>query len=250
MCSIDHSCDHLLLCMSCAEFPLRIYRFACIASPHRPAYCGLLIHACLQPLALSKERTKALCGVNGRFLVTSEDNASSVCWQLDDDEEADDEQSVWMTIRYACAANLLYVSSYALANDHALADDVDGTPASGAPRSLALVELLCRFICKARRCNDTAAAMACRREVEWTAATQPLLSNFLYNSILAHDSFEKALASVLSNRLANTVMLPNQLFEIIHAVLISDPNVREGALADVEACRDRVSLQNELGRAV
>jgi len=92
--------------------------------------------------------------------------------------------------------------------------------------------------------------MACRREVEWTAATQPLLSNFLYNSILAHDSFEKALASVLSNRLANTVMLPNQLFEIIHAVLISDPNVREGALADVEACRDRVSLQNELGRAV
>jgi hypothetical protein len=57
--------------------------------------------------------------VNGRFLVTTEDNASSVCWQLDDDEGADDdEQSVWMTIRYACAANLLYVSSYALANDH------------------------------------------------------------------------------------------------------------------------------------
>eukprot|EP00775_Hariotina_reticulata_P001497 gene1497-biopygen2844 len=76
------------------------------------------------------------------------------------------------------------------------------------------------------------------REVERNAATEPLLSNFLYNSILAHDSFEKALAFVLSNRLANAVMLPNQLFEIIYAVLISDPHVREGALADVEAWRD------------
>jgi hypothetical protein len=46
---------------------------------------------------------------------------------------------------------------------------------------------------------------------------------------------------VLSNRLANAVMLPTQLFEIFHEVLISDPDVREGALADVEACRERVS---------
>jgi hypothetical protein len=49
------------------------------------------------------------------------------------------------------------------------------------------------------------------------------------------------LAFVLSNRLANAVMLPTQLFEIFHEVLISDPDVREGALADVEACRERVS---------
>lgn len=31
-----------------------------------------------------------------------------------------------------------------------------------------------------------------------------------------------------------------QLFEIFHDVLVSEPGVREGALADVEACRERV----------
>jgi serine O-acetyltransferase len=80
-----------------------------------------------------------------------------------------------------------------------------------------------------------------RREAQRDAAAEPLLSSFLYASILAHDTFERALAFVLSNRLANAVMLPTQLFEIFHEVLTSDPDVREGALADVEACRDRVS---------
>jgi hypothetical protein len=37
-------------------------------------------------------------------------------------------------------------------------------------------------------------------------------------------------------------MLPTQLFEIFHEVLISEPDVREAALADVEACRERVRV--------
>lgn len=81
-----------------------------------------------------------------------------------------------------------------------------------------------------------------RREAERDAAAEPLLSSFLYASILAHDTFERALAFVLSNRLANAVMLPTQLFEIFHEVLVSVPDVREGALADVESCRDRVGV--------
>lgn len=84
-------------------------------------------------------------------------------------------------------------------------------------------------------------SMLCRREAERDAAAEPLLSSFLYATILAHDSFERALAFVLSNRLANAVMLPTQLFETFYAVLISDSDVRLGALADVEACRERVS---------
>ncbi|KAI8471242.1 MAG: trimeric LpxA-like protein [Monoraphidium minutum] len=80
---------------------------------------------------------------------------------------------------------------------------------------------------------------AIRSEAERDAAEEPLLSSFLYASILAHDSFERALAFVLSNRLASAVMLPTQLFEIFHEVLTSDPDVRGGSLADVEACRDR-----------
>lgn len=62
----------------------------------------------------------------------------------------------------------------------------------------------------------------------------------MYATILAHDSFERALAFVLSNRLANAVMLPTQLFETFYAVLVRDSDVRLGALADVEACKDRV----------
>lgn len=88
-----------------------------------------------------------------------------------------------------------------------------------------------------------------RREAERDAATEPLLSSFLYASILAHDSFERALAFVLANRLANAVMLPTQLFEIFHEVLVSEPEVREGALADVEACRERVSGASQLPAA-
>eukprot|EP00195_Chlamydomonas_chlamydogama_P012263 CAMPEP_0202902354 /NCGR_PEP_ID=MMETSP1392-20130828/16805_1 /ASSEMBLY_ACC=CAM_ASM_000868 /TAXON_ID=225041 /ORGANISM="Chlamydomonas chlamydogama, Strain SAG 11-48b" /LENGTH=402 /DNA_ID=CAMNT_0049589103 /DNA_START=281 /DNA_END=1489 /DNA_ORIENTATION=+ len=78
-----------------------------------------------------------------------------------------------------------------------------------------------------------------RSEAEQDAASEPLLSSFLYASILAHDSFEQALAFVLSNRLANTTMLPTQLFEIFHEVLKRDDDVRCGALADLEACKDR-----------
>lgn len=85
----------------------------------------------------------------------------------------------------------------------------------------------------------------CRREAERDAAAEPLLSSFLYATILAHDSFERALAFVLSNRLANTVMLPTQLFETFYEVLIAEPDVRQGALADVEACMERVSAEGD-----
>jgi len=80
----------------------------------------------------------------------------------------------------------------------------------------------------------------CREEAERDASSEPLLSSFLHSSILAHDSFERALAFVLANRLATPTMLPTQLFEIFHGVLASDDDVRCGALADLEACQERV----------
>ena len=82
--------------------------------------------------------------------------------------------------------------------------------------------------------------LSCREEAQRDAALEPLLSSFLYASILAHDTFERSLAFVLANRLANPTMLPTQLFEIFHGVLTSDDDVRCGALADLEACRERV----------
>ena len=64
--------------------------------------------------------------------------------------------------------------------------------------------------------------------------------------MLAHDTFERALAFVLANRLASTVILPTQLFELILEVLTQDAYVREGALADVVACWERVRGQARL----
>jgi serine O-acetyltransferase len=79
-----------------------------------------------------------------------------------------------------------------------------------------------------------------REEAERDAAAEPILSSFLYASILAHDSFERALAFVLANRLASAVMLPTQLIEIFYGALKGDDGVREGALADLQACWERV----------
>ncbi|GMH44847.1 hypothetical protein BSKO_12799 [Bryopsis sp. KO-2023] len=80
---------------------------------------------------------------------------------------------------------------------------------------------------------------AIRREAERDAASEPLLSSFLYASILAHKSFDRALAFVLANRLANATMLPTQLFEIFLDVLRCSPEVLESSVADVEAVRER-----------
>ncbi len=81
-----------------------------------------------------------------------------------------------------------------------------------------------------------------REEAQRDAASEPLLGMFLSNSILAHNSFERSLAFVLANRLANPTLLSTLLFETFHGVLSSDDDVRCAALADVEAFRDRVSI--------
>lgn len=81
----------------------------------------------------------------------------------------------------------------------------------------------------------------CRREAEADAATEPLLSSFLYASILSHDSFERSLAFVLANRLSDATLLSTELFEVFHSVLKHYKHVSEAALADICAVRERVS---------
>lgn len=77
------------------------------------------------------------------------------------------------------------------------------------------------------------------KEAQRDADSEPLLSSFLYASILAHDSFVRALAFVLANRLANATMLPTQLFEIFYEVFKSDKKTLDCAVADVMAVRER-----------
>lgn len=79
-----------------------------------------------------------------------------------------------------------------------------------------------------------------RSETQHDAAEEPLLSSFLYASILSHDTFERSLAFVLANRLADVTMLATELFEIFHSILKAEKKVREAAVADLVAVKERV----------
>ncbi|KAK2079628.1 hypothetical protein QBZ16_002023 [Prototheca wickerhamii] len=78
-----------------------------------------------------------------------------------------------------------------------------------------------------------------REEAARDAQEEPLLSSFLYASILAHDSFPVCLAFVLSARLADTTLLPTELFEVFSGTLASRPEIVAAALADLAAVRQR-----------
>ncbi|KAL4423886.1 hypothetical protein ABPG75_001187 [Micractinium tetrahymenae] len=78
-----------------------------------------------------------------------------------------------------------------------------------------------------------------RREAEKDAAAEPLLSSFLYASILSHDNFERSLAFVLSNRLSDATFLSTELFEVFYSILRTRPEIAEAALADIRAVRER-----------
>eukprot|EP00887_Chlorella_sp_A99_P003318 scaffold26.g3318.t1 len=89
-------------------------------------------------------------------------------------------------------------------------------------------------------CSDPAAAWSViRQEAEADAKTEPLLSSFLYASILSHDSFERSLAFVLSNRLADTTLLSTELFEVFYSILRNKREVADAARADICAVRER-----------
>ena len=54
------------------------------------------------------------------------------------------------------------------------------------------------------------------------AASEPLLSSYMYMSVLSHDTLEQAVSFVLANRLADSTLLPTQLMEIFNSVLFAD----------------------------
>ena len=55
-----------------------------------------------------------------------------------------------------------------------------------------------------------------RKEAAKDAAQEPILSSFLYASVLSHDSFELALAAILANRLSDPTMMATELIDIFH----------------------------------
>ena len=79
-----------------------------------------------------------------------------------------------------------------------------------------------------------------RLEAEAEARSEPLLSSFLHASIVSHDSFSRSLAFVLANRLEDTTLHSTELSDIFHTVLAENPSIKQAALADIVAFKERV----------
>ncbi|GLT82543.1 hypothetical protein SLE2022_009070 [Rubroshorea leprosula] len=80
---------------------------------------------------------------------------------------------------------------------------------------------------------------AVREEAKLEAEKEPILSSFLYASILSHDCLEQALAFVLANRLQNPTLLATQLMDIFHDVMMHDRDIQRAIRLDVQAFKER-----------
>ncbi|KAJ8771001.1 hypothetical protein K2173_023326 [Erythroxylum novogranatense] len=80
---------------------------------------------------------------------------------------------------------------------------------------------------------------AVKEEAKLEAEKEPILSSFLYASILSHDCLEKALAFVLANRLQNPNMLATRLLDIISDVIMHDRAIQHSMRYDLQALKDR-----------
>lgn len=76
----------------------------------------------------------------------------------------------------------------------------------------------------------------------WQAEREPLLSSFLYASILAHPCFERSLGFVLANRLTSATLLATQLMDVFDGVFMTDPFIRQAIRLDVQVSSDLLIL--------
>ncbi|KAK9129247.1 hypothetical protein Sjap_009734 [Stephania japonica] len=76
-------------------------------------------------------------------------------------------------------------------------------------------------------------------EAKSEAEKEPILSSFLYASILSHDCLERALGFVLANRLQNPILLATQLMDIFDDVMMHDRGIQQSIRLDVQAFKDR-----------
>ncbi|PHT56387.1 hypothetical protein CQW23_04873 [Capsicum baccatum] len=80
---------------------------------------------------------------------------------------------------------------------------------------------------------------AVKLEAKLEAEKEPILSSFLYASILTHDCLDRALSFVLSNRLQNPTLLATQLMDIFCDVIMHDRCIQCSIRLDLQACKDR-----------
>ncbi|RZC67368.1 hypothetical protein C5167_011060 [Papaver somniferum] len=80
---------------------------------------------------------------------------------------------------------------------------------------------------------------AVKSEAKIEADKEPILSSFLYASVLSHDCLEKALGFVLANRLQDNILLATQLLDIFYDVMLHDRGIQRSIRQDVQAFKDR-----------
>lgn len=80
---------------------------------------------------------------------------------------------------------------------------------------------------------------AVREEAKLEAEKEPILSSFLYASILSHECLEQAVSFVLSNRLQNPTLLATQLRDIFSDVIMHDRGIQRAIRLDLQAFKDR-----------
>ncbi|KGN48988.1 serine acetyltransferase 2 [Cucumis sativus] len=80
---------------------------------------------------------------------------------------------------------------------------------------------------------------AVREEAKLEAEKEPILSSFLYASILSHDCLEQALSFVLANRLQNPTLLATQLMDIFCDVMMHDRSIQHSIRLDLQAFKNR-----------
>ncbi|XP_040986281.1 serine acetyltransferase 1, chloroplastic-like [Juglans microcarpa x Juglans regia] len=76
-------------------------------------------------------------------------------------------------------------------------------------------------------------------EARFDVEQEPILSNFYYNSILSHDSLERALANHLSMKLSNSGLPTGTLYDIFVGVLVGDNEIMGAAKDDLRAVKER-----------
>lgn len=71
------------------------------------------------------------------------------------------------------------------------------------------------------------------------AEKEPILSSFLYASVLSHDCLEQALGFVLANRLEDPTLLATQLIDIFNDVMMNNKDICRSIRFDAQAFKDR-----------
>lgn len=78
-----------------------------------------------------------------------------------------------------------------------------------------------------------------RLEAKCEAENEPILSSFLYASILSHDCLERALGFIIANRLQNNTLLETQLMDIFCDVLVQNRGIKRAIRLDLQAFKER-----------